>query len=132
MKILRLFLLLCIVWVALWSGRQTYTFVFDLLDFQIGAYKVMLQTWEQFADIKESVWWFIEQAMWLFWNWSLDSAVPWESISDIESKLLAFEKKIKIVSAIVWLLVAYIVWKFLFDIIFGLTRMMSKLSTFIG
>jgi len=47
MKFVRIFLLLLIACTALYSGWFVYGLVFELLDFQIGTYRMLLQTGEQ-------------------------------------------------------------------------------------
>ena len=95
----------------------------------------MLQTWEQFGDIKDSFWWLVEQALWLFGDSGLENNLGalWDQQRlDIEEKLDSFEKKLRIISSIVGILVWYIVWKLLFDIVFGLSNVYKKITSFIS
>ncbi len=130
MKFVRIFVLLLILTVAVYSGWFVYGLVFELLDFQIGMYRVALSAGEQIWAAKDAVWWLVGQAIGLFGDapdvWAVD-ALP----SDISSKLEVFERKLKLVSGVIWAIVWLLVWKVLSDIVFGLKNSITKITEFV-
>lgn len=131
MKLARIILLLFILWTAVYSGWFVYGIVFELLDFQIWAYRVMLQAGEQLWAVRDAVWWAIEQAIWLFgWEWWAEQLSDNETKS-IEKKLAFFEWRLKLISGIIGLLAGLLVWKILSDIVFGLKNTIQRVTSFV-
>ena len=131
MKSVRIILLLLILLAALYSGWFVYGLVFELLDFQIGTYRMLLQTGEQLWAAKDAVWWVIEQAIGLFggeWVAVIDQDVA----SDMQVKLARFESKLYVFSSIMWVLACLLVRKVLSTIVFGLKNNLNKISEFLG
>jgi len=131
MKLVRIILLLLIISAAIYSGWFVYGLVFELLDFQIGAYQILLQTGEQLWAAKDAVGWVLEQAIGLFggeWVAVIDQDIA----SDMQSKLTHFESRLQIFSAIVWVLMWLFVRKALSTIVFGLKNNITKMCEFLG
>lgn len=130
MKFVRILILLLILAVAVYSGWFVYGLVFELLDFQIGVYKVVLSAGEQIWAARDAVWGIVEQAIGMFGD-APDSRADNVLPSDISSKLAGFERKLKLVSGVIWAIVWLLVWKVLSDIVFGLKNSITKITEFV-
>lgn len=136
MKIIRLVILICLFCVSVYVGWYVYSWVYDLLDFQLGMYSSFLEAWKKVDAVQDSLWWIVEQALWLFWGefseWSSWENFTDEQVRTISDKIASFEKKLNIISWIIWWLAWLLVWKFLSDIVFWMKKTVVNIQKFIG
>lgn len=133
MKLVRIILLLLIFGIAVYCWWFVYGVVFELLDFQIGAYRILLQAGEQVWVVKDTVGWVVEQVVWLFGDdtGSQSSSFGEERVKNLEEKLQWFERKLKLVSGAIWAIAGLLVWKILSDIVFGFNNLIKRVGEFV-
>jgi len=130
MKLLRIILLIIVLVVSIFSWRQVYIFVYELLDFQIGLYEMALEWGQQLDAVKDTVWWLFDQALWAIGiEWDLWAIV--EDKKDLEAKIQWFQRKLQIASAVAGLLVWLFIAKVLYGVLFGFNNFLDKIQTFL-
>lgn len=114
----------CSIWI--------YHSVYDLLDFQITLYRYLLSTQESISNIKTTASWSWNSFMQTIWIGSAGKAelLP-ENIFSFDQQLATFTNKIELISALISWAVGLLLWKILFDTIFGIKSLISRIVWFI-
>ena len=122
-SVYRSFILILLTVFAGRVGRSVSTSLYDLLDFQVTAYRYLLQTQETFISTKKQVsgtidtvknWW--DELIQAEANGS-EKIVPLSSES-MQTKLDRFVGKLRLISGVSGSIVGVILWKILFDMVF--------------
>jgi hypothetical protein len=114
------------------SSVWIYHTIYDLLDFQITLYRYLLSTQESISNIKTTASWSWNSFMQSIWVWSEGKAelLTQNSIS-VNQQLATFTNKIELISALISGVIGLLLWKLLFDSIFGIKSLISRIVSFI-
>lgn len=135
-KFLRLFILLIITVFTGRATRQTQRALYSVLSFQVAGYELLLETRQGMQGVTDTVKNKVNDAKSLL-NTLFDESKPWkaESINDnnktLTEKVADFRTKIVRISRIIACVIGVVVWKMLFDAVFGLKTLRLRLKSFV-
>lgn len=135
-KLIRILILIIITVLAWWLTRQTQRTVYSVLSFQVAGYELLLETRQGMQGVTNTVKSTVNDAKSLL-NTLFDESKPWkaESINDtnktLTEKVAYFRTKIVRISRGIAFFIGLLVWKMLFDAVFGLKILRLRMKSFV-
>ena len=124
-------LLAILLGISIYWGRFVYDLTYDILQFQVGWYKLLLQTQQWLSSVQDTIWWAGTEILEMF-GLVEESTISkiWSNDRGMDEKLDMFRKKLKKLALIIGVIVGALILYLWRKIIFWLRTFFREFNEF--